>query len=229
MELNKTLFTKGLGSLDSSPGQLFKNMFYYIFKVLAIGVFIYGLFLLISGMFGKTGYFSMLRTLDTFELIRSIICFVITFFISALIFFSIGLILWKRANSFKSFEYNGTILLFPRLIKSFGEIIAILPISAALISFFAIILSAIPYAPIEPLSQLMGGTGSSIMNHFVGNTFSAIFIDNINDYFKLLFQGGFLGLITGFLLSIGALFGSYTIAELFELLIYFLIRKPINK
>jgi hypothetical protein len=183
MGLYNRLIAGPLESLDREPGHFFKNIFYFIFKISSIGVAIYGAYLLVTGLYGKTGYFTMLRSLDSFEYVRSIICFVLTFAISASMFFVV---------------------------------------------FFAIILSAIPYAPIEALGNLAGSVGSNMVNTFVGNTFAAIFIESASDYFKLL-ADGFIGLVSGFIMSVGILFGTYIFAELFEMIIYFLIRKPLYK
>ncbi len=226
MGLYKKVIAKPLDSLDQQTGSIFKNLFYFVFKIASLGVAIYGAYLLISGLMGKTGYLTMLKSLDSFDLVRSIICFIFTFTISAAMFFSVAAIFWKRANDFKTREFGGAVFLFPRFIKTFGEAIAVVPISAALISFFAIILSAIPYAPIESLGNLAGSIGSTMVNEFIGNTFAAIFVETASDYFKLLIDG-FIGLITGFFMSIGVLFGTYILAELFEIVIYFLIRKSL--
>ncbi|MDA3865794.1 MAG: hypothetical protein PF489_03475 [Salinivirgaceae bacterium] len=228
MGLYNRLIAGPLESLDREPGHFFKNIFYFIFKISSIGIAIYGAYLLVTGLYGKTGYFTMLRSLDSFEYVRSIICFVLTFAISASMFFVVAAIFWKRATDFKSKDFGGAVFLFPRFIKIIGEAVAIVPISAALISFFAIILSAIPYAPIEALGNLAGSVGSNMVNTFVGNTFAAIFIESASDYFKLL-ADGFIGLVSGFIMSVGILFGTYIFAELFEMIIYFLIRKPLYK
>jgi uncharacterized membrane protein YhaH (DUF805 family) len=218
--------TKPLDNLDQKAGKVFKNIFYFVFKLAAVGIAIYGIYLLVTGLLGKTGYLTMLRSLDDFELIRSLICFVITFLISLGLFLGIAAIFWKRANDFKEKDFGGAIFLFPRFIKTIGEAVAILPVTAALISFFAIILAAIPYAPIESLGNMAGGIGSSMINEFVGNTFAAVFIETASDYFKLL-GDGFIGLVMGSFMSIGILFGTYIFAELFEIIIYFFIRKPL--
>lgn len=226
MSIYNKIISQPLDSLDKQSGKIFKSIFYYIFKISALGVGIYGAYLLITGLYGKTGYFTMLRSLNTFEYTRSIACFILTFAISATMFYAVSAILWKRANDFKTREFGGAIFLFPRFLKIMGETIAIVPISAALISFLAIIFSAIPYAPIETLGNLAGSIGSNMINEFIGNTFSAIFIETAADYFKLL-ADGFIGLISGFFMSVGVLFGTYIIAELFEIIIYFLIRKSL--
>lgn len=226
MSLYNKIITQPLDSLDAQPGSIFKSIFYYIFKISALLIGFYGAYLLVTGLYGKTGYFTMLRSLNSFEYIRSIVCFVITFAISATMFFAVAAILWKRANDFKTREFGGAIFLFPRFIKIIGEVAAIIPISAAMISFFAIIFAAIPYAPIESLGNFAGSIGSGMINEFIGNTFSAIFIETAADYFKLL-TDGFIGLVSGFFMSIALLFGSYIVAELFEIIIYFLIRKSL--
>lgn len=226
MGLYSKLIAKPLDSLDQQTGKIFKNLFYFVFKIASLGIAIYGAYLLVSGLLGKTGYLTMLKSLDSFDLVRSIICLIFTFTISAGMFFFISAIFWKRANDFKTREFGGAVFLFPRFVKILGEAVAIIPISAALISFFAIILSAIPYAPIESLGNLAGSIGSTMVNEFIGNTFAAVFIETASDYFQLL-TDGFIGLITGFFMSIGVLFGTYIVAELFEIVIYFLIRKPL--
>jgi hypothetical protein len=224
MGLYSKIIAKPLDNLDSQAGKVFKNIFYFVFKLAAVGIAIFGVYLLITGLLGKTGYLTMLKSLSDFELVRSIICFVITFFISASLFFGIAAIFWKRANDFKDKDFGGAIFLFPRFMKTIGEAVAFLPVTAALISFFAIILAAIPYAPIESLGNMAGGIGSSMVNEFVGNTFAAVFIETAADYFKLL-GDGFMGLVMGSFMSIGILFGTYILAELFEIIIYFFIRK----
>src|SRR6056297_19473 len=177
MGLYSKLIAKPLDSLDQQTGKIFKNLFYFVFKIASLGIAIYGAYLLVSGLLGKTGYLTMLKSLDSFDLVRSIICLIFTFTISAGMFFSISAIFWKRANDFKTREFGGAVFLFPRFIKILGEAIAVIPISAALISFFAIILSAIPYAPIESLGNLAGSIGSTMVNEFIGNTFAAVFIE----------------------------------------------------
>ncbi|PLX14718.1 MAG: hypothetical protein C0599_18350 [Salinivirgaceae bacterium] len=220
------VIAKPLDNLDQQAGKVFKNVFYFVFKLAAVGIAIYGIYLLVTGLLGKTGYLTMLKSLNDFELVRSIICFVITFLISAGLFLGIAAIFWKRANDFKHKDFGGAIFLFPRFIKTIGEAIAILPVTAALISFFAIILAAIPYAPIESLGNMAGSIGSSMVNEFVGNTFAAVFIETASDYFKLL-GDGFMGLVMGSFMSIGILFATYIFAEFIEIVIYFFIRKPL--
>ncbi len=228
MGIFSKMIAKPLDSLDQQTGRIFKNIFYFVFKLSSIGIAIYGAYLLITGLYGKTGYFTMLRSLDTFEFIRSLFCFTFTFLISAAMFFIVSAIFWKRANDFKARDFGGAVFLFPRFLKILGEAIAVVPISAALISFFAIIFAAIPYAPIETLGNLAGSVGSTMVNEFIGNTFAAVFIETPADYFSLL-SDGFMGLVAGFFMSVGVLFGTYIFAELFEIIIYFFIRKPIYK
>ena len=227
--LYKTLIANPLNQLDSSTGKIFRLAFFYLLKTASILATILGLYLVISGFFGKTGYFATLRGSSGFELVRSIICFIITLSLNITLFLVISAILWKRANDFMKREFSGVLFIFPKLIKIIGETVCILPIFAATISFFAIALAAIPYAPVEGLISLTGGMSTALINDFIGNTFSAIFIDNFSDYITLLINGGFLGLIKGFGLSFLILMGSYMIAELFEIIIAFLMREKYAK
>jgi uncharacterized membrane protein (Fun14 family) len=52
-----------------------------------------------------------------------------------------------------------------------------------------------------------------------------MFVQNFHDYISLLFSGGIMGLITGFALSFAILLGTYMLAEFFELVFKFLMRK----
>ena len=223
--LFKTLIANPLEQLDCSTGKVFRFAFFYLLKIASVLVTILGLYLVISGFFGKTGYFATLRGSSGFELVRSIICFIITLSLNILMFLAISAILWKRANDFMKQSFSGVLFIFPKLIKIIGETVCILPAFAATISFFAIVLAAIPYAPVEGLIGLTGGMSTALINDFIGNTFSAIFIDNFHDYITLLFSGGFLGLLKGFGLSFLILLGSYMTAEFFEIIIAFFMRE----
>ncbi|HPW65700.1 MAG TPA: hypothetical protein PLY32_01115 [Salinivirgaceae bacterium] len=222
----ESLIKKPLKQLDNSTGKVFKISFFYIFKFLAVVVVALGLYLIVSGLFGKTGYFAMLRGyFSGFELTRSIICFILTLALNFIMFFAVAGVLWYRANDFKTYEFNNVLFIFPRLIKIFGEAIFLLPAIASTISFIAILFAAIPYAPIEGLISITGGFSTNLINSFIGNTFSAMFVQNFHDYISLLFSGGLIGLITGFALSFAILLGTYMLAEFFEIIFKFLMRK----
>ncbi len=222
----EAIIKKPLKQLDNSTGKVFRASFFYILKFSAIIVVMIGLYLIVSGLFGKTGYFATLRGyFSGFELTRSIICFVLTLLLNLLMFLIIAGVLWYRADDFKNREFHSVLFIFPRLIKIFGEAIFALPAIASTISFVAILLAAIPYAPVEGLISLTGGFSTALINNFIGNTFSAIFVQNFHDYMSLLLSGGFMGLFTGYALSFIILLGAYILGDLFEIIIKFLMRK----
>ena len=225
----KNMIVNPLEQLDCCTGKVFRNAFFYLLKIASILVAILGLYLIISGFFGKTGYFATLRGSSGFELVRSIICFVITLALNILMFSAISIILWKRADGFIKREFSSVLFIFPKLIKIVGETVSVLPAIASTISFTAIILAAIPYAPVEGLISLTGGMSTALINDFIGNTFSAIFVQSFHDYFTLLINGGVLGLIKGFTLSFLILLGTYVIAEFFEIVIAFLSQERTSK
>ncbi|HON18176.1 MAG TPA: hypothetical protein PK990_03310 [Salinivirgaceae bacterium] len=226
INLSNSFLNNILKNLDCSTGKFFRHTLFYVLKAAAVGMAIFGAYLIISGIFGKTGYFSTLKGSFTgFELTRSIICFAITLVINILFFLTISGILWSRAEGFKDSDTTGVLFIFPKLLKIAGEVLCLIPAFISVISFFAILLAAIPYAPIEGVMQLSGGIGSSMINDVVGNTFSAIFIQNFSDYINLLFNGGLLGLFRGFAIGFVILLGAYLVAEFFEILLYFLLRQ----
>ncbi len=225
-KLFRTLIANPLQQLDCSTGKVFRFTFFYILKAAAVVVALMGLYLIITGLFGKTGYFATLRgSFSGFELVRSIICFVITLFLNLLMFFIVSGVLWKRANDFRNRDFAGVLFIFPKLIKIMGESLCVLPAIASTISFVAIALAAIPYAPVEGLISLTGGMSTALINNFIGNTFSAIFVQSFHDYISLLINGGFLGLFNGFALSFLILLGAYFLAEFFEIFIAFFMRE----
>lgn len=220
-----TLITKPLKQLDNSTGKIFQISFYYILKISSIVVAVVGLYLIVSGFFGKTGYFATLQGYYSgFELIRSIICFILTLALNILMFLIVSGVLWFRADKLKNDEYRSVVFILPRLLKTAGEAIFALPAIASTISFVAIALAAIPYAPVEGLISLTGGISMSLINSFIGNTFSAIFVQNFQEYLSLLFSGGIMGLFTGYSISFLILIGVYIAGDLLEMLFKFLSR-----
>lgn len=215
-----------LNQLDSSKSRVFVNVFYFILKISAILVTIFGLYIVIEGLLGKTGYFSNFSDVfSTFEKARSIICFIITFSLNVLLFLIIGSILWVRADHFKKKETLSILFLLPRTLRVLGEVACVVPTIASLVSFFAILLAAIPYAPVESIISLTGGVGLSLINNFIGNAFSAIFVQNFQDYMSSLINGGIIGLFSGLAVSLGILLVTYLISEILEVFFYFLIRE----
>jgi len=219
-------FGRSLNYIESSKGKFFKEFFYYALKICALIILVMGMYVILKGLIGKTGYFSNFKVMfSVFETVRSITCFIITFLINILAVVFISALLWKRADHFREKEISSILFLFTRLIRTIGECLCIVPIFAALISFFAILLAAIPYAPVESLISLTGGLSIPFINNFIGNTFSALFVQNFQDYLNSFFNGGIIGLLGGAGMSFVILFGAYSIAELFDMIFYFFLRE----
>jgi len=219
---------KPLRYIDNSNGKIFRICFYYILKVCSVLILFFGLFYIFKGLLGRTGYFSNFTVMvSTFETVRYLFCFFITFLLNILMFVAVSVILWKRAEHIKKDEINSILFLLTRLLRTIGECICVIPFFASLISFFAILLAAIPYAPVESLISLTGGYDFPLVNTFVVNTFSAIFIQNFQDYIRLLLSGT-IGLFGGAALSFIIIFGIYLIAESFDIIFRFLSKTPKN-
>lgn len=225
ISLYKKTVVRMLDQLDSKRVGVFNAVICFVMKALAVVMLVVSLYLVFSGLFGKTGYFATLRGVGGFELARTIVCFIVTFAINIAAFVLMSAIIWRRADGFLRSDDKNILNIFPRLVRTVGEVACVVPIFVVLVSFMAMLFAAIPYAPIDALTSFSGGYVPPFLSDMVGNTFSAIFLQNFKDYIALLFNGGVMGLLQGFGFSFLILLGTYLVAELFELLVAFLARR----
>jgi len=229
--------TNPLNGLDD--GSFFKKGFYYIVKLASIGVAIWGFYLIFASMFGDAGYFKSLKGMEIWPLIRSLLFFLSNIVISAMAVMWLTSVLWKRSEEFKEVDYNGVPLIIPRFIKLFGQLVAVVFVTVSVTYASAHIFVANPgvYMPLEDIYK-------AIMNNPI-NEIPRVqgFIESLpklsmnigevngfghymNDFF---FDGAIWNIVKGLILAFINLAVFYFIAEIFEIVIYFLIRKQLFK
>ena len=206
--------------LDS--GALFQRGFYNIVRLISILVGLYGAYLIVSELFGGNGYIDKMTDLPAFPMVRSIFCSLITLLISVATIAWMTGILWNRSRNFKEIENGSVIDILPRFIRLIGETLAVLPLSAALISFIAILLAAYPYAPIEAFYDV--SKDFEFVDGMVGKIENGVRIDEFDDYIDGL-SNGLLGLVLGIIYSFTILVIYYLIAQVWEILVRFFRRQ----
>jgi hypothetical protein len=228
--------TNPLNGLDD--GSFFKKGFYYIVKLASIGIVIWGFYLIFSDMFGSTGYFKTLKGMEVWPMIRSILFFLTNVIISALAVMWLTSVLWKRSEEFKEVDYNGVPLIIPRFIKLIGQLVAVVIIAFAVtIAAAHIFVIPINYFPLEEIFARIMNNPVSTHEDILAFTSSLPEIsyytgpvDGFGDYIKtFLFNGAIWNIIKGIILAFLNLAVFYFIAEIFEIIIYFLIRKQLFK
>lgn len=229
--------TNPLNGLDD--GSFFKKGFYYIVKLASIGIVIWGFYLIFADMFGSAGYFKSLKGMDVWPMIRSLLFFLTNIIISALAVMWLTSVLWKRSEEFKEVDYNGIPLIIPRFIKLIGQLVAIVIVTGALTLAAAHIFVTVPvnYFPLQEIFERIlnnpVSTHPEIMN-FTSSlpefTLYAAPVDGFGDYIKtFLFNGAIWNIVKGIILAFLNLAVFYFIAEIFEIIIHFLIRKQLFK
>jgi hypothetical protein len=225
-----------LNGLDD--GSFFKKGFYYIVKLASIGIVIWGFYLIFSDMFGSTGYFKSLKGMDVWPMIRSILFFLTNVIISALAVMWLTAVLWKRSEEFKEVDYNGIPLIIPRFIKLIGQLVAVVVIVHALtIAAAHVFVTQAGYYPLQEIfAQIMNNPVStypdvvSFTSSLPDFSYYAAPVDGFGDYIKtFLFNGAIWNVIKGIILAFFNLAIFYFIAEIFEIIIHFLIRKQLFK
>ena len=223
-ELYENFVKKPLNMVDS--GDLFKKGFFLILKLLAIATVVFGLYSIISS-FGN--YFNSFKGMGGFLIIRSILTFIFTFIISLVAYLAIALIFWKYGDDFKNEEYSGIALISSRFIKMIGQIIAVLCLSIGVTFLFTAIFAGRPFIPflslLQPFVKLFFGQASG----FLAGLGFAAGIRSAGDYFLNLLRLGVLGFVGSVILSFAFLVIFYLFAELYEIVLCFLLRKQVFK
>ncbi|MBN2445040.1 MAG: hypothetical protein JXJ04_27035 [Spirochaetales bacterium] len=129
--LYEKFIVKPLGLIDS--GDVFKKGFFFIFKLLAIAIWVVGIVNIIMAL---GSYFKFYGQMDAFLVVRSIIVFIVTFVLSLAAYAVMGFIFWKSGDDFKSNEYNGIALIASKFIKIVGQLSAVILIVLGLNNFF---------------------------------------------------------------------------------------------
>ncbi|MBN2682855.1 MAG: hypothetical protein JXR58_10130 [Bacteroidales bacterium] len=228
--------TNPLNGLDD--GSFFKKGFYYIVKLASIGIVVWGFYLIFADMFGATGFFKSLKGMEVWPMIRSILFFLTNVVISALAVMWLTSVLWKRSEEFKEVDYNGVPLIVPRFIKLIGQLVAVVIIATS-VTIAAAHIFVVPagYFPLIEIFERIGNNPISTHKYVVEFTsslpqltFYNSPVDGFGDYIQtFLFNGAIWNIIKGIIVAFLNLAVFYFIAEIFEIIIYFLIRKQLFK
>ncbi len=218
-----------LNSFESAD--FFKKGFNNLFTVGAIGLTLYGFYLIAGGLFGDNGYIDRVDKLEWFPLVRSIALSVVTLLLSI---FAIAIfvgIMWKRSSDFRDLKENNMLYVFPRLIKTIGELFAFVPFVISLFTLCSVVFVVpIKYAFV-PAKKIISG----FANAYNESPFADYVSMNVNtrprmasnfsEYFSYLFSDGFGGVIMGLVNGFIILFACYLFAEAIRVVLNFLIRK----
>ena len=207
-----------LNTIDK--GDLFKKGIFYSLLLITAAIVLGGVFGTISGLFGDYGYFSMISEFPGFQMVRAIVASLFTIIISLASLVAIAAIFFKRANDLNAKEYNGLLQflykeLFPTMIKIYGEVLAILPITLSLTGFFSVLFATWPYSPLGNYAGMMFGMFGldGIMGMFSG---AGAGIDGFVAYIKTFGMVGIGGIIVSVLLSFSILISTYVALEIYN-------------
>jgi hypothetical protein len=211
-ELYEKFVKKPLSMVDS--GDLFKNGLNLVFKLAALALILFGLYVCISGLFGDYGYFNQIKGADGFLMVRCILTFLITFIISLATFVAIGLILWYQGDDIKE-NYDGIIFLPSRFIKIIGQIIAVSLVATGLITLISALFAGLAYSKIDAFQQFIPGPIANIIGMLIGGNLAVP--PDFLAYLKSLLFIGILGLIAILIAAFIVLIIAYIFAYLYEI------------
>lgn len=229
--------TNPLNGLDD--GSFFKKGFYYIVKLASIGIAIWGFYLIIAYMFGDSGYFKSLKDMEVWPMIRSLLYFLTNIVISALAVMWMTSVLWKRSEEFKEVDYNGVPLIIPRFVKLIGQLVSVVFVTTTVSVAFAHLFVVPPYVyfPMEEIyAYILNNpitTYPDVQDFMaslpeISNNITTV--DGFGHYMQDFFlDGAIWNVVKGILIGFLNLAVFYFIAEIFEIIIYFLIRKQLFK
>lgn len=189
----------------------FKKGFRYLFLFIAAVLVIMGIISIIGG---AINYFDFFSNLTAWQIIRSLLLFAICLIITILSIAFMAGILWKRSKTMLE-ESNNIVDLVPRILKTFGEVIAVLPISTGIIALFTAIFAVIPFFPILNMAE-------SFIPINMMQLQSGLGVSGFVAYFEQLAMFGIAPLCLGIIFSFLNIALMYLLAELFKLIVAFL-------
>ena len=217
-ELLNKFVKRPLDFVDS--GELFKKGFFLIFKLLALLTVGFGLYTIITQL---GPYFGNVTRGDVFFIIRSIIVFILTLITSLACFIGLGLIFWKNGDDFKETPYNGLALIVAKILKITGQLLALVYGIIGTNIFISVLFAGAPFG--ISITSIKGLIPKNPLMAFMG---AAYYSETAGQYFNNL-----LGGLIAFAISIVAMFVIlavfYLLAELWEILLSFLLRKKVFK
>ena len=159
-------FNKKIDKLLSKidDGNFFKTLIVLMFRLLAFGFLLGGLFFSVYSIFGQSGYFcGPFCGLDGLILkITAVLGFIIGLVVSIGAIYFIFMVIMKRAKQLKDKEYNGLLEYLykhtiPTCIIISGEVIASILFTIGILGLFAALLGSLVYFP-------LGGVLSPLLN-----------------------------------------------------------------
>lgn len=217
-ELLEKFVKKPLDFIDS--GELFKKGFFFIFKLLAILVVGFGLYTLVVGI---GPHFNRILQMDGFFIVRSILVFIITLVISLGCFVALGLIFWKNGDDFKDTPYSGLALIVAKVLKIVGQMAAVLYGALGINIFISTLFSGTPFG--LSFSTIANVLPPNPLTMFMQANYMA---QDIGQYFENLL-GGVIALVVSIVVMFVVLAVFYLLAELYEIILSFLLRKKVFK
>jgi hypothetical protein len=221
---------KPLRALDR--GEVFQIFYTFLMRLAAVLMLVVGPLWMIYYFFNDRGWWARLDGEPNFLILRSVVALPLSGFVAIATILVVAGILWTRASDMRGEKYRGLIGIFLRLIKVTGEVYSVFPISTALTMFFSSLFAARPFAPLTPgigafTSLLAEMTGflrplASLANRGQGTYGAEI---TLGSWFASV-GGSLLGLVLSVFVAVTILAFFYLVAEVFGLIYYFLMRKP---
>ncbi len=214
MEKLLALFTSKPADIVDEEG-FFKKSFRIMFLFATLVIAAYGIYSLISV---SIDYFKMVFELESFQIIRHLILFLLCLFISVITYVFIAGSLYHRSKMILNEKNTNLIDIMPGVFKTIGIISAIIPFSVGIIGFCAALLAATPFFPMEQLNGVM-----AILTVIdIPSILSGFGVEGFQEYVKQLFGTGFSILIFSTFAAFINLVAMYLISAIYKLVIDFL-------
>ena len=208
-------FNKKIDKLLSKidDGNFFKTLIVLMFRLLAFGFLLGGLFFSVYSIFGQSGYFcGPFCGLDSITMkITAVLGFVIGLIVSLGAIYFIFMVIMKRVKQLKDKEYNGLLEYIykhtiPTCIIISGEVIASILFTIGILGLFAALLGSLVYFP-------LGGVLSPFLND-IGVAYSGGYITLEGDWDYIgVYSGIYLSLI---MMSLYYLILAYVAKEVYQ-------------
>lgn len=208
----------------------FKKAFGIGLKALAAIVILIGVYYLIFGLFGDSGFFKgpFKSFSGGFEKARVVLGLLLSLVLSAGLLAGIGLVLFKRSSDIENGPTGTAENYLPVLLKTYGEIAALFPIFLGLFVFFTSFLDIYIYNPLGDYLAYGAGMSPFKFGPDISGLTSFVGITDFKTYIEGFFMG-LQGLIIGIFKAIVVLFFFYLLAELYKIILNYFAKKEVFK
>jgi len=220
-----TFIDQLLDELDG--GKVFQRACAWLFRLSAVGFVLTSLLFFVTATFGSDSWFNGFGDFTIWVKTRYIVSFPIMLAISLLIPITITLILLRRARDIESRQYSGLVAIWLRVIKVAGEVLVVIPVVQSLVVLEAKVFQVRVYNPFfldwsslfRPLRAMVGAISQ------FGQSSYGYGAMTVGQYFRII-GGGAVAVIGTVAVCFGVLVLFYLVAEIGELLYFFLLRRP---